>query len=79
MWVSFRVSVAIQVNAGGNKPEDDPSCFEKKSSSSYLIYLCYCSLGLHSASIHHLNWIICVNAVPGFALPLEGCGFGFFF
>jgi len=33
VWVSFPVSVAIQIHAVGNKPEEDHSCFEKKSAA----------------------------------------------
>lgn len=73
--LNFPCSSAIQVNAGGNKPKEVPSYFEKKSSSSYLIRLCCCSLCLQLAWLDDLHtWMTCVTAAPGFALPVEvGC------
>lgn len=54
----------------GNKPKENLPALKRKSSSSCLIHLYSHSSGLHSASIHHLDY--CVTAASGFALPLEG-------
>lgn len=51
----------------GNKPKENLPVLKRKSSSSCLIHLYSPSSGLHSASIHHLDY--CVTAALALLYP----------